>query len=101
MTTFLSRCPLVRVQLHLSNRRVNLINERYDIAFRKSNFETDQSLTLPKLGSSHLVLVAEPSLLHMDRDRWDLVSAAGEARSFVHAPRLCCEDLGMLRAAAL
>jgi DNA-binding transcriptional LysR family regulator len=38
---------------------------------------------------------------HMDRDRWDLVSAEGEERSHVHAPRLCCEDLGMLRAAAL
>jgi len=38
---------------------------------------------------------------HMDRDRWDLVSADGEERSHVHAPRLCCEDLGMLRAAAL
>jgi DNA-binding transcriptional LysR family regulator len=123
MTTFLSRYPLVRVQLHLSNRRVDLINERYDIAFRiQSNFETDQSLTLRKLGTSHLVLVAEPSLLagriirtpedlallptvsmgeHMDRDRWDLVSAEGEERSHVHAPRLCCEDLGMLRAAAL
>ena len=109
-----------RVQVHLSNRRVDLINERYDIAFRiQSNFETDQSLTMRKLGSSHLVLVAEPSLLagriirtpedlallptvsmgeHMDRDRWDLVSAAGEERSHVHAPRLCCEDLGMLRA---
>ena len=32
LTTFLSRYPLVRVQLHLSNRRVDLINERYDIA---------------------------------------------------------------------
>jgi DNA-binding transcriptional LysR family regulator len=111
------------VQLHLSNRRVDLINERYDIAFRiQSDFETDQSLTLRKLGSSHLVLVAEPSLMagriirtpedlallptvsmgeHMDRDRWDLVSAKGEERSYVHAPRLCCEDLGMLRRAAL
>ena len=40
MTTFLSRYPLVRVQLHLSNRRVDLINERYDIALRiRSNFE--------------------------------------------------------------
>src|ERR1700730_3013465 len=40
MTTFLSRYPLVRVQLHLSNRRVDLINERYDIAIRiRSNFE--------------------------------------------------------------
>src|ERR1700726_4839130 len=123
MTTFLSRYPLVRVQLHLSNRRVDLINERYDIALRiRSDFETDQSLTMRKLGSSHLVLVAEPSMLagriirtpedlallptlsmgeHMDRDRWDLVSAVGEERSYVHAPRLCCEDLGMLRAAAL
>ena len=123
MTTFLSRYPLVRVQLHLSNRRVDLINQRYDIAFRiRSDFETDQSLILRKLGSSHLVLVAEPSLLagriirtpedlallptvsmgeHMDRDRWDLVSAAGQQHSHVHTPRLCCEDLGMLRAAAL
>src|ERR1700737_163498 len=123
MMTFLSRYPLVRVQLHLSNRRVDLINERYDVAFRiQSKFETDQSLTMRKLGSSHLVLVAEPSLLagriirtpedlallptvsmgeHMDRDRWDLVSAVGEERSHVHAPRLCCEDLGMLRRAAL
>jgi DNA-binding transcriptional LysR family regulator len=123
MTTFLSRYPLVRVQLHLSNRRVDLINERYDVAFRiQSDFETDQSLTLCNLGSSHLVLVAEPSLLagriirtpedlaplptlsmgeHMDRDRWDLVNAVGEVRSYVQAPRLCCEDLGMLRAAAL
>jgi DNA-binding transcriptional LysR family regulator len=123
MTTFLSRYPLVRVQLHLSNRRVDLINERYDIAFRiQSKFETDQSLTMRKLGSSHLVLVAEPSLLvgriirtpedlaplptvsmgeQMDRDRWDLVSAVGEEHTHVHAPRLCCEDLGMLRAAAL
>jgi DNA-binding transcriptional LysR family regulator len=123
LTTFLTRYPLVRVQLHLSNRRVDLINERYDIAFRiQSDFDTDQSLTLRRLGSSHLVLVAEPSLLagriirtpedlallptvsmgeHMDRDRWDLVSAEGEERSYVHAPRLCCEDLGMLRAAAL
>jgi DNA-binding transcriptional LysR family regulator len=123
MTTFLIRYPLVRVQLHLSNRRVDLINQRYDIAFRiRSKFETDQSLTMRKLGTSHLVLVGEPSLLagriirtpedlallptvsmgeQMDRDRWDLVSAAGEERSHVHAPRLCCEDLGMLRAAAL
>src|SRR3984893_10615698 len=123
LITFLPRYPLVRVQLHLSNRRVDLINERYDIAFRiQSNLETDQSLSLRKLGTSHLVLVAEPSLLagriirtpedlallptvsmgeHMDRDRWDLVSAAGEERSYVHAPRLCCEDLGMLRRAAL
>jgi DNA-binding transcriptional LysR family regulator len=123
LITFLTRYPLVRVQLHLSNRRVDLINERYDIAFRiQSDFETDQSLTLRRLGSSHLVLVAEPSLLagriirtpedlallptismgeRMDRDRWDLVSAAGEERSHVHAPRLCCEDLGMLRRAAL
>jgi DNA-binding transcriptional LysR family regulator len=47
MTTSLSRYPLVRVQLHLSNRRVDLINERYDIAFRiQSGFQTDQSLTL-------------------------------------------------------
>jgi DNA-binding transcriptional LysR family regulator len=40
LTTFLSRYPLVRVQLHLTNRRVDLINERYDIAIRiRSNFE--------------------------------------------------------------
>ena len=34
LTAFLSRCPLVQVQLHLTTRRVDLIDERYDIAFR-------------------------------------------------------------------
>jgi hypothetical protein len=61
------RAPILDGRLfvkRLSNRHVGLINERYDIAFRiQSNFETDQSLTLRKLGTSHLVLVAEPSLL--------------------------------------
>jgi DNA-binding transcriptional LysR family regulator len=52
MTTFLNRYPLVRVQLHLSNRRVDLIKERYDIALRiRSNFDTDQSLTLVLVGN--------------------------------------------------
>ncbi|MDB5403258.1 MAG: LysR-family transcriptional regulator [Rhodopila sp.] len=123
MTSFLNRYPLVRVQLHLSNRRVDLINERVDVAFRiRSDLDTDQSLTVRTLGSSHLVLVADPALLagrvlrtpedlaqlptvsmgeHLDRDRWDLVSVEGETRSFVHAPRLCCEELSILRAAAL
>src|SRR5882672_5190856 len=123
LTEFLTRYPLVRIQLLLSNRRVDLIGERVDIAFRiRSDLETDQSLTMRTLGTSHLVLVAEPSVLagrtirtpedlaslptvsmgeHLDRDRWDLVTAAGETKSFVHAPRLCCEDLVMLRAAAL
>ena len=33
MTTFLIRYPLVRVQLHLSNRRVDLINQWWRCAF--------------------------------------------------------------------
>jgi len=123
MTSFLNRYPLVRVQLLLTNRRVDLIEEGIDIAFRiRTEFDTDQSLTMRTLGTSHLVLVAEPSVVtgrvirspedlaplptismgdHLDRDRWDLVGAGGETRSFMHAPRLCCEDLVMLRAATL
>jgi DNA-binding transcriptional LysR family regulator len=76
------RYPLARVRLHLSNRRVDLINERYDIAFRiRSNFETDQSLTLRNLGSSHLVLVAEPSLFGWTDHPHATASCRSSARS--------------------
>jgi len=89
------------------------------------NSKTDQSLTMRQnLALAHLVLVAEPSLLagtdhphargsslYCRRSQWASKWIAirwgpCEARqaknaAHVHAPRLCCEDLGMLRAAAL
>jgi DNA-binding transcriptional LysR family regulator len=53
MTTFLIRYPPVRVQLHLSNRRVDLINERYDIALYPVQLGDRPVIDPRNLGSSH------------------------------------------------
>jgi hypothetical protein len=120
-----------RAQPHLSTRQYARIVHAW-VESRDGQLRLWHALMLPltaqpgaasppessTAAGSHLVLVAEPSLLagriirkpedlallptismgeHMDRDRWDFVSAAGEERSHVHAPRLCCVDLGMLQ----
>src|SRR5271170_1743619 len=120
---FLTRYPLVRLQLHLSNRRIHLIAENFDVVIRSaSETDTDQSLTVRSLELSRRVLVAAPSLLaennptsvdelallptlsigdNVDRDHWELTSDTGKTRSFAHFPRLSGGDLATLREAAV
>ena len=122
-TEFLARYPEVRLRLRVSNQPVDLINEQVDVAIRvRTKLETDHSLTMRTLGRSGLILVASPKILEgvrldepsnlatlptlsmndsPERARWDLVSAGGDATTVVHAPRLCCESIDMLRDAAL
>ncbi len=119
---FMARYPLVRVQLHLSNRRIALIAENFDVAIRAANqTDEDQSLTVRTLDLSRRILLAAPSLLaqgtpanidelallptlsvgeNVDRDHWELISPDGETRTFSHHPRLSGGDLTTLRDAA-
>jgi DNA-binding transcriptional LysR family regulator len=119
---FMARYPLVRVQLHLSNRRVALIAENIDVAIRAAaDTDDDQTLTVRSLALSRRVLLAAPSLLtqgapasiddlasfptlsigeHVEHDHWELTSVTGESRTFAHYPRLSGSDLMILRAAA-
>jgi DNA-binding transcriptional LysR family regulator len=120
---FLARYPLVRLQLHISDRRIALIAEDFDVAFRAlAQMDFDQSLTVRSLELSRRILLAAPSLLAdgapetvddlsrfpslaiglpQNQDVWELTNAAGETRSFSHRPRFFGSDLTTLREAAI
>lgn len=61
---FLERYPDVRVQVHVSNRRIDLINEGFDIALRvRAKLDEDGSLVLRGFGESRELLLASPGYL--------------------------------------
>ncbi|OQV66753.1 hypothetical protein AK51_02180 [Serratia nematodiphila DZ0503SBS1] len=122
---FMARYPDVRVQLLIHERHVDLINEKIDVAFRiTSHFDQDQSLIKRDLGVRQRILVAGAQLVEkagglpqsfeqlaslptlsmgewLDRDRWEFEDNAGNQRTFVHVPRMCCGDYSTLHSAAI
>ncbi len=61
---FLAAHPLVRVQLHVSNRRVDIIPEGYDVALRvRSKLDDDGELVARSFGQFNELLVASPAYL--------------------------------------
>lgn len=61
---FLERYPEVRVHMHVSNRRIDLINEGFDIALRvRARLDEDGSLVLRGFGESRELLLASPGYL--------------------------------------
>lgn len=123
LTSFMARYPAVRVDMHLTSHRVDIIRENFDIALRVDlQEETDLSLTMRQLGKSIRILVASPAFLkdrsipdidmltsfptltmgeHVEQDRWDLISDAGDRRRILHHPRLCSNDSMVVRAGAI
>jgi DNA-binding transcriptional LysR family regulator len=120
---FLARYPQVRVQMHVSNRRVDLINEGFDVAIRvRSKLDDDGSLVMRSFGQIQELLVASPRYLDragrptdpeqlndhvtltMSEDevkqRWELQGGAGEIRRVDLKPRVSGFDFPMLMALA-
>lgn len=61
---FLIQYPKVQVRLLASNRRVDVINEGFDMAIRvRDKLDTDASLVLRSFGQSRVLLVASPAFL--------------------------------------
>ena len=61
VTSFSSRYPKVRLQLVATDRPVDLIEERIDLALRvRAELTTDAELTIRSLGRSIRILVASP-----------------------------------------
>ena len=123
LPAFLTRHPRLRVQLIVSNRRVDLIDEGVDIAIRvRERLDTDADLQLKIISRGGSLLVAGPAFIsewgapaapadipsfptlgHTDRpglDRWALVSTAGEEAEVAHDPRLSASTFPILRQAA-
>ena len=121
---FLALYPEVRVQLLVSNRRFDLINEGVDVALRvRTRLEDDGSLVLRTFGPIQSLLVASQAYLdrmgrpqspselashvtlNMSEDdhqqRWHLEGPDGEAETVELRPRVAGFDFPLLRSLAV
>lgn len=124
MGIFLARYPKVKVDLRVSNRAVDLVEEGVDVALRvRVSLEDSGSLVVKKLGDSQAYLVASPAQLKRQghpatlddlagMDTLAMSSADGKAtlvllgpdgaqHTLVHHPRYVADDLMTLKFAAL
>lgn len=62
VTEFIARHPKMRIEIALADRRVNLIDEGFDMAIRIGELD-DSSLTARKLSAGHMYYVASPEYL--------------------------------------
>jgi DNA-binding transcriptional LysR family regulator len=120
---FLAANPSLRVQVIMTNRRVDLIEEGVDIAIRiRERLDTDADVQLKKIGTSKRILVSAPQLLaEMGRpsapadlkrfpllhqqelpgpSAWTLTNRAGQRETIEFQARLASGDFGLLVAAA-
>jgi DNA-binding transcriptional LysR family regulator len=59
---FLAAFPKTQVELHLTDDKLNLVENRIDLAFR-TGILPDSTLTARKLGSTHRILCGSPDYL--------------------------------------
>lgn len=121
---FLAAHPHVRVQILVTNRRVDLIEEKVDVALRiRSRLDTDPDFQVKPLGRGRLLLAASPEFLgrrgrpatpgelaalptlsfneRPNGDAWVLTGTDGARETVAHEPRLSCGDFAALLEAAL
>ena len=121
---FFAKCPGVRVHLHVSNRRVDVLNEQFDIAIRVRTHPTgEDGVVMRTFRELQELLVASREYLdrvgrlerpeqiserdtlgyapETDRQTWELFGPNGEAARVEHTPRLVCHDFVVLKSAAL
>ena len=114
--------PGVRLLVTTTNRRIDLVEERIDIAIRaRDQLDTDNNLIVRKLGEARQFLAASPALMarignvtidtldkvptlsmneqHLS-DIWRLVEAK-EHTEITHQPIIGCGDFGILERAAI
>ncbi|MGU3663459.1 LysR substrate-binding domain-containing protein [Methylobacterium sp. A49B] len=121
LRVFLIRYPKVRLQLIATDRAVDLIEERIDVALRvRRDLTSDASLTMRSLGLSRWILVASPQLasrlgadiaglaafptLGTSDDpgeiTWRLEREDGTRYAVRHEPRMTCGDFAAVCEAA-
>ncbi len=124
LAQFMADHPRVQVHLEATNRRVDVIQEGFDLALRvRFPPLEDSDLVMKILGESRQCLVASPALLkqhpplHVPADLyavpsvdlggpqrdyvWQLDGPNGAAALVPHTPRLVTDDMMTLRQAAL
>ncbi|MDP2066587.1 MAG: LysR family transcriptional regulator [Burkholderiaceae bacterium] len=122
---FLARYPQVRVDMRVSNRAVDLVDEGFDVALRvRSSLDDSGSLVVKNFGTTQTLLVASPAqlarqgrpasvdeLARLDtvnmsaaadgRASWPLVGPGGANHVLHHTPRYVADDLVTLKFAVL
>jgi DNA-binding transcriptional LysR family regulator len=121
---FLAKYPGVRLQLDVSNRRVDVVSEGFDLALRvRSKPSGEDGLVMRSFGEADELLVASPAYLaragrpaepaqlahaetldyaqELGRHVWELQGPGGRSERIEHSPRLACHDFVVLRTAAL
>lgn len=116
---FMQRYPQVRIDMRVSNRPVDLVEEGVDVALRvRAVLEDSATLVVKNLGTSRTLLVASPEQLRRQwqaqaveelegldtvamtaldgRASWALQGPQGASYTLVHTPRLCADDLATL-----
>ncbi len=121
---FLLRFPQVTVDMRVSNRVVDLVEEGFDVALRvRDRLDDSGSMVVKNLGHSTTLLVASPAqvarqgapgeppdLARFDTvamaatnglTNWQLMGPAGASIVVQHTPRLIADDLLTLKLAVL
>ncbi|MDH4417930.1 LysR family transcriptional regulator [Acidovorax sp. HMWF029] len=124
MPRFLATCPEVRVDMLVSNRVVNLVEEGIDVALRvRPSVDDSGSMVVKRLDHTTQILVASPELLirqgtpktledlaQLDsiamsapdgRSTWNLIGPGGVHQVVHHTPRYVADDLLTLKYAAV
>ncbi|NKE64764.1 LysR family transcriptional regulator [Ramlibacter sp. RBP-2] len=121
---FLALHPQVRIEMQVSNRVVDLVQEGVDVALRvRPGVDDSGSLVVKKLGMSHSLLVASPAQLERQgrprtfddlqrlstvamsavdgRAAWRLVGPDRREHELQHRPVYTADDLLTLKCAVL
>lgn len=125
LPAFMTAHPQVRIELRVTNRVIDLVQEAVDVALRvRPELDDDSSsLVARRLGRTHAVLVAGQPLLQRTgpiastadlarlpslamsavngRSTWRLIGPHGEDFELHHQPVCAADDLHVLKAAAL
>ncbi len=119
---FMARYPLVRVQILATNRLIDLIEDKVDVAIRARTRLQDESLTMRKLSTSRLIFVAGPKFVASNvlppdpakfaelpflsfqeetaRPSWKVTGPGGETKIVTFDPVLWTSDFNILVEAA-
>ena len=121
---FLARHPAVAIDMRVSNRAVDLIEEGFDVALRvRPTLDDSGSMVVKNFGTSRTLLIASPALLarqgmpltpreleQLDtvamsategRSSWDLIGPFEASFTFTHKARYIADDLLTLKLAVL
>lgn len=124
LPAFLQEHPRLRLQMLITNRQTDLIDEGFDIAIRiRDQLRSDADFQVKILGETCALLVASPSFIAQHGapvdpkdlqkyptitlaerpgpERWSLIDKSGASFELAHEPKLSAGSVSIVRQAVL